>query len=180
MSYLDYTVLLLMVLFAIGGLIRGLGRSFSSLVVWLFAFAGGCLFTDNLVGYLLHYVDDPVFAYLLTFLTTFFAILLVLGFVNLILGLFLIGTHKGLANRIMGSIIGLVRAVLAAFLAVFIISGVPGSKADWITNSWAYHWLEPWAITLQHKINFPQSSSSKPSSSKPNNQLDLTDHSFMQ
>lgn len=180
MNYLDIGFLLLIALYCLGGLIRGMGRSFSSLLVWVCAFVGGALLTGDFVGYIQNYVGDPPFAYLITFLLVFFSILFALGFINLILGLFLMGSHKGLANRIMGSFLGVIRAGLAAFLAVFIIAGVPGAKADWIAHSWTYQWLKPWAVTLQHKVNFPQPSSSKAGSTSSKSEPSLTSQAFME
>lgn len=159
MSYLDYVVLGLAAFLLLGGFIRGMGRSFSSLVVWLCAFVSSGLLTDQLTPYLQHYVDDPPFAYLLTFLSIFFVVLIGVGFVNLIAGVFMIGSHKSWASRMMGGIIGVLRAGLIAFLTVFIISGVPGSKAPWIKHSLTYNWLQPWSKQLQKNMNFPQSSS---------------------
>lgn len=144
----------------IGGFLRGMGRSFSSLVTWLCAFAGAGLSTDKLVPYFKPYVNDAPFAYIITFLTIFSIIIIILGLINLIFGLFFIGTAKSKSNRLMGAIIGAVRASLIGFMIIFIMTGVPGSKAGWIKQSWSYDLFKPWAKRLQNNMNFPQSSDS--------------------
>lgn len=166
LSYLDWVVLVIMLLMVAAGLLRGMGRSFIALAIWLIAFGGACLATNPLVGYIKNYIDDPPFAYLLTFLTIFAVLFIILGLINLIVGLFVPTGKKPWASRVMGALLGIIRACFVGFMIVFIITGVPGSKAHWISQSWSYHLMHPWAHQLQKQINFPQGSSKKQSSSR--------------
>lgn len=131
MSIFDLIILILLVLFAGTGALRGMLRETLSLAVWVVAIGSGWLFADA-VSTWFDMLEDVDLRRLLAFALIVPAMLVVLSILAFVLRRLLPRPIPGLTDRGVGAVLGAVRGAAVVVVMVLLagLTSLP-KKADW-------------------------------------------------
>ena len=151
MNILDYTLLVVVVVSALVGLMRGFVRETVSLLIWIAAFwlamTYGTVVAERLAG-LIH---QPALRVVVAFVALFVGVLLVGMVMNRLLASLLKKTGLQISDRLLGVIFGLARGVLVVALVMVLVELTPLVDSESWRGSMIVGWLQP-MVTHVHKL----------------------------
>lgn len=113
------------------GIIRGFTKEFISLITWIVAIGMTALFTERLAEHFT-FTDIPLLRMACAFLVLFVGVIFIGAVINYVVGSLVKKTPFQLTDKIIGSLLGLVRGVVLMTIAVLIGALTPlPSKAWW-------------------------------------------------
>lgn len=118
MNWLDFVLILILVISAVGGIAKGFARLVIGLLAAVAGFLCGLWFYGLAGGFLLPYVSHKGIANFIGFLLIFLGVVLLGALIGKLLGLLLKWAGLSWLNRIMGGVFGLLRGLVFAIALV--------------------------------------------------------------
>lgn len=139
LTWIDYSILAIIVISVLIGLIRGFLREALSLVFWVLAVWIGIVFIDIPVPWLQHYIPSQTLSTIASFFLLFFLTLIVGAILGAILSIFVEKTGLTGTDRMLGIIFGAGRGALLVGLLLLFGTMVDLQKS----NVWSHSVLVP-------------------------------------
>lgn len=153
LNWFDYTLLIVVVISAIFGMVRGFVREILSLLTWVLAFVAAYFFTDRVALVILPHVKSETVAQLTAFFSLFVLVLIVGALINYIIGRIVTFSGYSLSDAFFGIIFGAARGFLIALFVIFAIASSPLSAQAWFNASMLnYHFNDLSQLISQHVI----------------------------
>lgn len=155
---LDLGIIVLIVLSAIIGLIRGFVREALSLVTWVAAFGFAMLYVKPLSSQLPFAVQSEVVRMGIAFAIIFFGVLVIGAIINHLLSTAVASIGLGGVDHLLGGAFGVLRGGLIITLLVLLMGLTAYPKQTWWKDSALMPWFEHTAGLVKEMI--PQDFSS--------------------
>lgn len=149
---LDFGILVLIVLSAIIGLIRGFVREALSLLTWVAAFGFAAIYFKPLAQHLPFSGQSEVVKLGISFAVIFFTVLIIGAIVNHLITTAIASIGLGGVDHILGGIFGVLRGGLIVTLLVLLLSLTTVSKNAWWQDSILMPWFEKAAVEVKAMI----------------------------
>jgi membrane protein required for colicin V production len=131
----DLVVLLVLALWAVHGLVRGIIRAVIGLAAWVVGFFAAVHLAAPVAGWLPDFRDAPSARYWIAFVVVLLAVLIVGAIVGAALARLAQAIGLGFLDRLFGAAFGLICGVVFALIFAF-VAGLTGmAKRDWWQNS---------------------------------------------
>ena len=145
----DWLILLVWVVSSIYGVVRGFAREALSILGWVSAFLLANMLADAVAGLGQNVIDEPTTRYLLGWVLTFAAVLLMFGVIAAFLSKQMRQPGFNIGNRLLGGIFGLLRGVIiVAAVSILLRAGLPDSNEDLLDSAvlmepveWVAEWI---------------------------------------
>jgi membrane protein required for colicin V production len=148
----DVVVVVLFLLFTVRGAWVGFLRQVSFFLALVFSYLFAGEYTGSLMPYVDRFIENPKFVFFISFLVLFMAG----GFIFILLGkvlhLVMQLTLAGWFDRVLGFLLGLVKAVLVASFLFMIMSSGPSSAHELVHKSVTAQFLARGAAFIQRYI----------------------------
>lgn len=131
---IDVAIVILILLSAVIGLVRGLVREVLSLVVWAAALVLALLFSPQVAELLVGLIATPSLRYVTAFASVFIATLIIGGIVESLMARLIDGTGMTGTDRLLGFVFGGARGVLVCIVALIAMRPF-GEYQTWWENS---------------------------------------------
>jgi len=148
--WIDYTILVLIVVSAVLGLIRGLVQETFSLLSWIAAVWVTLHYYPALSLYLYDIIAHPGLRLAVTLIGLFVATLVVGKIVGYLIATLIERSPLSFLNRLGGLAFGAARGVLLILVLILLAQGVGISNEPWWRESLLIPPLEDWAQVLGH------------------------------
>jgi len=119
MTWLDYTLIIIIVLSALYGFFRGIVKEILSLVGWVFSFWVALKYSHNLTGIFEGMIANDGLLYGVSFVALLLITLIVCMIVSYVAGKFIKLTGIGFVDRGVGAVFGIFRGLLMVTALVF-------------------------------------------------------------
>ncbi|GMQ84240.1 MAG: CvpA family protein [Gammaproteobacteria bacterium] len=149
MIWVDYILLLVVVVSALLSLWRGFMKEALSLVSWIAALWVGMLFFDDLARVMRDWIDTPTIRNVVAFGLLFIATLLVGGLVNYLAGQLVRRTGLTSTDRILGMIFGIARGVVIVAVLVMLAGLTTVPQDPWWQESALLGYFQDIALWLR-------------------------------
>ncbi|MBU0655924.1 MAG: CvpA family protein [Gammaproteobacteria bacterium] len=149
---LDIGILVLIVLSALIGLIRGFVREALSLATWVAAFGFSILYVKPLSEQLPFAVQSEVVRMGIAFAIIFFGVLVVGAIINHLLSTAVSSIGLGGVDHVLGGAFGVLRGGLIITLLVLLMGVTAYPKQGWWKDSSLMPWFESAANTVKDMI----------------------------
>lgn len=149
---LDIGIIVLIVLSAIIGLIRGFVREALSLATWVAAFGFAILYVKPLAAQLPFAVQSEVVRMGIAFAIVFFSVLMVGAIINHILSSAVSSIGLGGVDHVFGGAFGVLRGGLIITLLVLLMGVTAYPKQAWWKDSRLMPWFEDSAKVVKEMI----------------------------
>ncbi|WP_459992199.1 CvpA family protein [Methylosoma difficile] len=151
--WIDYTIIVLIAIYALSGLLRGFGLVCFSVVCWLIAIMVGLFFCGDCAFVLTPHISNPSARIAAAFVLLFLCSLIVGLVVRLLLGEWINNLQPSFLSRIGGLLLGIGHGLVAVNLVIVLagLSALPSSP--WWGNSKLIPPFQAVAIWLNN--NFP-------------------------
>lgn len=151
MNWLDYFLLLLAILFAAGGLKRGLSREAFGLAATVAGILLAAWFYGVPSAILRPYLSSDWLAHMLGFLLIFFVVQIAGALAGTLLARLLKWTGLGWLDRVGGALFGVVKAGLVGVVLVMILTAFPAKP---LPDSVAHSRCGPYLIEASHVLAY--------------------------
>jgi len=132
----DWFILLVWVVSSGYGIARGLAREALSIIGWVSAFLLANVLADSVSDLASNLIDEPTTRYLLGWVLTFIAVLLMFGVIAAFLSKQMRQPGFNIGNRLLGGIFGLLRGVIiVAAISILLRSALPDSNEDLLDSA---------------------------------------------
>jgi membrane protein required for colicin V production len=119
MIWVDYLILVIIIISTLIGLLRGFVREIVSLLTWILGFWIALRFARQ-VGDVFTVIHNPSVRVVIGFVILFVVILIIGAVVNFLIGTIMEKTGAGPADRVLGLIFGMVRGVVIVAVLVIV------------------------------------------------------------
>ena len=130
------------------GIARGIAREALSIIGWVSAFLLANVLADSVSDLASNLIDEPTTQYLLGWVLTFIAVLLMFGVVAAFLSKQMRQPGFNIGNRLLGGIFGLLRGVIiVAAISVLLRAALPDSNEGLLDSAVLMEpveWLAEW------------------------------------
>ena len=131
------------------GIVRGFAREVLSVIGWVSAFFCANLLATSVANVMQAMIDEPTTRYLIAWVLTFIAVLLVFGLVAAFLSKQMRQPGFNVGNRMLGALFGLARGMLiVALISVVLRAIVPNKEQSLVNDSvlmdpvdWVAEWV---------------------------------------
>ena len=145
----DWFILLVWVVSSGYGMVRGFAREALSIIGWVSAFLLANVLADSVSDLARNLIDEPTTRYLLGWVLTFIAVLLMFGVVAAFLSQQMRQPGFNIGNRLLGGIFGLLRGVIiVAAVSIVLRAALPDSDEDLLDAAvlmepveWVAEWI---------------------------------------
>lgn len=148
MTSLDFIIIAILLISLAVSLMRGFVREVLSLLAYVAAFILASLFGDNVAHVLAPYIASPHLRLLASYIGIFILVLLIVGIINMAIGVLLHATGLMVADRGLGGFFGLVRGIIIIFVLTVAASWTPLTSQGF----WRHSVLMPIVISGLHHI----------------------------
>ena len=125
----DWFILLVWVVSSGCGIARGFAREALSIIGWVSAFLLANVLVDSVSDLASNLIDEPTTRYLLGWVLTFIAVLLMFGVIAAFLSKQMRQPGFNIGNRLLGGIFGLLRGVIiVAAISILLRAALPDSN----------------------------------------------------
>lgn len=164
LTWVDYSIVLILCFSIIVSLVRGFVREALSLSTWIIAIWLGIKFSSQMGSYFTGMVGSEQIRVLMGFGIVFILSLIGGGLVSYLVSQLVHKTGLSGTDRVLGMIFGLGRGVLLVSLVVIVLSYTSIAQEPWYTSSVMITRLEPmtqWLKTfMPERFNLPESQQS--------------------
>jgi len=112
MIFIDWTVVVVLVVSSLISIRRGFTKEAMSLASWVAALVIAKIFSDNLASLLVNWLADEAYRYTAAFVILFIVSLIVGSLINHLLGEFIRMTGLTGTDRVLGVVFGLLRGII--------------------------------------------------------------------
>ena len=145
----DWLILLVWVVSSGYGIARGLAREALSIIGWVSAFLLANVLADSVSDLASNLIDEPTTRYLLGWVLTFIAVLLMFGVIAAFLSKQMRQPGFNIGNRLLGGIFGLLRGVIiVAAISILLRAALPDSNEGLLDSAvlmepveWVAEWI---------------------------------------
>ena len=145
----DWFILLVWVVSSGYGIARGFAREALSIIGWVSAFLLANVLADSVSDLASNLIDEPTTRYLLAWVLTFIAVLLMFGVIASFLSKQMRQPGFNVSNRLLGGIFGLLRGVIiVAAISILLRAALPDSDEDLLDAAvlmepveWVAEWI---------------------------------------
>jgi membrane protein required for colicin V production len=131
----DFVLLAILAISVVLGLLRGLLKEVLSLVAYASAFLAAIWWGPTISDWSAQWISQPFVSMALAYLGVFIAVLLSIGFVNMVLSALLSKTGLTPADHGLGAMFGLLRGVLFILILVILAGYTPLPEEPWWKNA---------------------------------------------
>lgn len=135
MTGFDFVLLAILAISVVLGLLRGLLKEVLSLVAYASAFLAAIWWGPTISDWSAQWISQPFVSMALAYLGVFIAVLLSIGFVNMVLSALLSKTGLTPADHGLGAMFGLLRGVLFILILVILAGYTPLPEEPWWKNA---------------------------------------------
>ena len=135
MTGFDFVLLAILAISVVLGLLRGLLKEVLSLVAYASAFLAAIWWGPTVSDWFAQWISQPFVSMALAYLGVFIAVLLSIGFVNMVLSALLSKTGLSPADHGLGAMFGLLRGVLFVLILVILAGYTPLPEEPWWKNA---------------------------------------------
>ena len=135
MTGFDFVLLAILAISVVLGLLRGLLKEVLSLVAYASAFLAAIWWGPTVSDWFAQWISQPFVSMALAYLGVFIAVLLSIGFVNMVLSALLSKTGLSPADHGLGAMFGLLRGVLFVLILVVLAGYTPLPEEPWWKNA---------------------------------------------
>ncbi len=135
MTNFDYGVLLILGASVVIGLFRGLVKEVLSLIAYVAAFTCAIRYGPVVYEWLVPYLENSFLRLAIAYAGVFILVLLLVGMVNMALGMLMTATGLTPVDRGMGALFGLARGVVIVLVLVVAAGFTPLPKEPWWTQA---------------------------------------------
>ena len=148
-NLLDWFILLIWLVSSGYGIARGFAREALSIIGWISAFLLANVLADSVSNLASNLIDEPTTRYLLGWVLTFIAVLLMFGVVAAFLSKQMRQPGFNIGNRLLGGIFGLLRGVIiVAAISILLRAALPDSNEGLLDSAvlmepveWVAEWI---------------------------------------
>lgn len=153
-TLLDGILLFVVLISAVLAMIRGFTREVFSVASWVAAAAVAYFFWDEVMPYVLRYVDDDNLALGISVAGLFFVTLLVVSLITMRISDFVLDSRAGPVDRILGFLFGAARGLLLVIIAVLFLNFfiAPERQPEWIAMAQSKPWLDSLGQDLMNRL----------------------------
>lgn len=152
-NVLDIGIIVLIVLSALIGLIRGFVRETFSLITWLAALGFAFLYYEQLASHVPFDGQGKLGRVVIAFVVIFLGVLIIGSIINHLLSAAVSSIGLGGVDYLLGGAFGILRGGLIVTLLVMLFSAVGKSSSEtWWTESRLMPWFENNAMLLKEMI----------------------------
>ena len=145
----DWFILLVWVVSSGYGIARGFAREVLSIIGWVSAFLLANVLADSVSDLAGNLIDEPTTRYLLAWVLTFIAVLLMFGVIAAFLSKQMRQPGFNIGNRLLGGIFGLLRGVIiVAAISILLRMALPDSNEGLLDSAvlmepveWVAEWI---------------------------------------
>ena len=145
----DWLILLIWIVSSIYGVVRGFAREALSILGWVSAFLLANMLADSVADLGQNVVGEPTTRYLLGWVLTFVAVLLMFGVIAAFLSKQMRQPGFNIGNRLLGGIFGLLRGVIiVAAISILLRAGLPDDNENLLDSAvlmepveWVAEWI---------------------------------------
>jgi len=145
----DWFILLVWVVSSGYGIARGFAREALSIIGWISAFLLANVLADSVSNLASNLIDEPTTRYLLGWVLTFIAVLLMFGVIAAFLSKQMRQPGFNIGNRLLGGIFGLLRGVIiVAAISILLRMALPDSNEGLLDSAvlmepveWVAEWI---------------------------------------
>ena len=145
----DWFILLVWVVSSGYGIARGFAREALSIIGWVSAFLLANVLADSVSDLASNLIDEPTTQYLLGWVLTFIAVLLMFGVIAAFLSKQMRQPGFNIGNRLLGGIFGLLRGVIiVAAISISLRAALPDSNEGLLDSAvlmepveWVAEWI---------------------------------------
>ncbi len=145
----DWFILLVWVVSSGWGIARGFAREALSIIGWVSAFLLANVLADSVSDLASNLIDEPTTRYLLGWVLTFIAVLLMFGVIAAFLSKQMRQPGFNISNRLLGGIFGLLRGVIiVAAVSILLRAALPDSNESLLDSAvlmepveWVAEWI---------------------------------------
>lgn len=131
MTAFDYAVLAVIAASVLLGLWRGLVSEILALAAWVVAFLAARAAGSEVAGWLAGRIAEAGVRLAAAYVLVFVGVLLVFAIARMLVSLMLKAAGLGLLDRVLGAAFGVLRGILAVWMAVLVAGMTPLPRADW-------------------------------------------------
>lgn len=135
MTGFDFVLLAILAISVVLGLLRGLLKEVLSLVAYASAFLAAIWWGPTVSEWSSQWITQPFVSMALAYLGVFIAVLLSIGFINMVLSALLSKTGLTPADHGLGALFGLVRGILFVLILVILAGYTPLPEEPWWKNA---------------------------------------------
>ena len=145
----DWFILLVWLVSSGCGIARGFAREALSIIGWVSAFLLANVLVDSVSDLVSNLIDEPTTRYLLGWVLTFIAVLLMFGVIAAFLSKQMRQPGFNIGNRLLGGIFGLLRGVIiVAAISILLRAALPDSNEGLLDSAvmmepveWVAEWI---------------------------------------
>ncbi|MCP4044049.1 MAG: CvpA family protein [Gammaproteobacteria bacterium] len=149
MIWVDYAILVIIVLSALISVLRGFVRESLSLAGWVLAFWVALTFTRDLALHLEAYISVPSVRLVVAFLVLFFSALLLTMLVNFLAGQLVDKTGLTGTDRMLGVVFGTARGCVIVAILVLLAGFTSVPRDPWWQESTFIHQFQELAVWIR-------------------------------
>lgn len=150
---LDLGIIVLIVLSAVIGLVRGFVREALSLATWIAAASFAVLYFDQLAEHVPFAVQSKIARIGIAFAVIFLGVLVIGSIINYILSAAVSSVGLGGVDRVLGGAFGILRGgLIITLLVLLMVAMTPFPKSAWWKDSRLMPWFENNAVIVKEMI----------------------------
>ena len=152
MTWLDYTILGIILLSTLTGILRGFVKELIALCIWALAIWLGYHYADRLDVFFQGWVEDARLRFGIGFIIIMVATLVIGGICNAFLGVILKKSGLSSTDRLLGMGFGLIRGIFVVSLVLVVMQMTSLVKQDGMKRSQLAAQFDPVVVTLKSYI----------------------------
>lgn len=152
MIWIDYTIIVLIMISSVIGLLRGFFREAFSLVIWVTAVWIGLSFSREFSGYLDGVISYPSARIAAAFAILFFVTLIIGGLISYLLGELIKKTGLTGSDRFAGMLFGIARGFVVVAIIIMLAGLTPLPEDSWWDESTLIPPFQSLAVWLRDHI----------------------------
>ncbi len=151
MSSLDILIVIMVLLFAGIGVLRGGVREFSSLIAWAISIVVASLYSADIAGWLA-WPGNTILRHIAAFIVLFAVVFVVVTIVALVLRLLFFASTPGPVGRVLGGVLGAFRGLVMVVVMVLLAGLTAFPQTLWWRQSLLAPYFVSAALGVRHML----------------------------
>jgi membrane protein required for colicin V production len=143
MNELDFAIIIVVVVSALIGVVRGFIRETLSLIAWITALWLAFVYAEPASAVFIKYIKDPTLRLIAAFTAIFVATVLVLAIVSYFLHKVLVGRGVRGTDRVLGGLFGIARGIVVIAGLLLLANAISLPYEQWVRNSLLVKHVQP-------------------------------------